>query len=192
VLVDLEEEINIMPIETTQFLQLGTKIRPTPIVLELVDRSTIKPEGVIDDLVISVDSWEYPTDFVMLQPKSSLGGHPLILGRPWLATADTFISCRSSSMTISDGYDTKKLTLYPHATPNVELENSLCMDIEAESALPMLTIKNSLSFKDEKEDELINYFIYDLSVVTHHTHHQLIRLFNPMAIKEMNSKLADN
>ena len=82
-----------MPVETTQLLQLGTEIRPTPTILELADCSTIRPEGVINDLVISVDSWEYPTNFVMLQPKSSLGGHPLILGRPWLATADAFIGC---------------------------------------------------------------------------------------------------
>jgi hypothetical protein len=52
-------------------------------------------------------------------------------------------------MTISDGYDTKKLTLYPHATPSVEPKNSFWMDLEDESALPMLTIGKSLSFKDE-------------------------------------------
>jgi hypothetical protein len=80
VLVDLGATINIMPIETTQLLQLRTKISPTPTVLELVDCSTIRLEGVINDLVISVDSWEYLDDFVVLQPKSSLGGHPLILG----------------------------------------------------------------------------------------------------------------
>jgi hypothetical protein len=79
VLVDLGVAINIMPIETMQLLQLRIEIRPTPTILELADRSTIKPEGVIDDLVISVDSWEYPADFVFLQPKYSLGGHPLIL-----------------------------------------------------------------------------------------------------------------
>jgi hypothetical protein len=124
VLVDLGEGINIMPIETIEFLQLRKKFRPTPTFLELFDYSTIKPEGVIDDLVISVDSWEYPIDFVVLQPKTHLGGHPLILGTPWLATADAFIGCRSSSMTISDGYDTKKFTLYPHATPSVEPKNS--------------------------------------------------------------------
>jgi hypothetical protein len=80
VLVDLWEAINIIPIETIQLLQLGTQIRPTPNILEFSDRSTIRPEGVIDDLVISVDSWEYLVDFVILQPKSRLGGHPLILG----------------------------------------------------------------------------------------------------------------
>jgi hypothetical protein len=123
VLVDLGATINIMPIETTQLLQLIMQVRPTPIVLELACRSTIKPEGVIDDLVISVDSWEYPADFVVLQPKTCLGGHPLILGIPWLATDDAFIGCIYGSMTISDGYDTKKLSRYPHVTPNVEPEN---------------------------------------------------------------------
>jgi hypothetical protein len=102
----------------------------------------------------------------VLQPKSSLRGHPLILGGPWLAIVDAFIGCRSGSMTISDGYDTKKLTLYHHATPSAELENSLWMDTEAESALPVLTIGKALSFKDYTEDELINYFICDPSAVT--------------------------
>jgi hypothetical protein len=83
-------------------------------------------------------------------------------------------------MTISDGYDTKKLTLYPQATPNAEPENSLWMDTEAKSALPVLTIGKALSFKDETEDELINCFICDPSIVTQHTHHQLIRVFDTM------------
>jgi hypothetical protein len=69
-------------------------------------------------------------------------------------------------MTISNGYDTKKLTLYPHATPSVEPKNCLWMDIEDGSALPVLTIGKALSFKDETEDELINRFICDPFVVT--------------------------
>ena len=81
VLVYLGAAINIMTIETVRKLGL-TNITPTPTVSELADRSTIKPEEILDDLVISVDSWEYPTDFLVLQPKSQLGGHPLILGSP--------------------------------------------------------------------------------------------------------------
>jgi len=49
---------------------------------------------------------------MILTPKSKLGGHPLILGIPWLATVDAFISCRSGDMFISYGSSTKKLTLY--------------------------------------------------------------------------------
>jgi hypothetical protein len=84
-------------------------------------------------------------------------------------------------MTIFDGYDTKKLTLYPHATPSVEPENCLWMDIEDESALPVLTIGKSLSFKDETEDELINSFISDPSTVTPNMYHRLSRIFDPTA-----------
>ena len=70
-------------------------LRPTTTILELDDRSKIAPEGILEDIIVSLDSQEYPVDFVVLQPKSNLGGHPLILGRPWLATADAFIGCRT-------------------------------------------------------------------------------------------------
>jgi hypothetical protein len=99
-------------------------------------------------------------------------------------------------MTIFDGYDTKKLTLYPHATPSVEPGNSLWMDIEDESTLPMLTIGKSLSFKDETEDEIINSFISDPSTITPNTYHQLSRIFDPTAqegvIPEMFSETVVN
>ena len=62
VLVDLGAAIIVMTIETVRKLGL-TNLRPTPTILELADRSTIKPEGILDDLVISVDSWEYHADF---------------------------------------------------------------------------------------------------------------------------------
>jgi hypothetical protein len=84
-------------------------------------------------------------------------------------------------MTISDGYDTKKLTLYPLATPSVKPKNSLWMNIEDESALPVLTIGKSLSFKDKTEDELLNSFISDPFVVTPNTYHQLSRIFDRTA-----------
>ena len=68
-----------MTLETSQLLQLKNEIRDTPTVLELADHSTIKPEGVIEELIISIESLNYPADFVVLQPKIKLGGHPLIL-----------------------------------------------------------------------------------------------------------------
>jgi hypothetical protein len=56
VLVDLGAAINIMTLETSQLLQLKNEIRDTPTILELADRSTIKLKGVIEDLIISVES----------------------------------------------------------------------------------------------------------------------------------------
>ena len=57
VLVDLGATINVMTIETVKKLGL-TNLRPTPTILELANISRIKPEGIFDDLVVSVDLWE--------------------------------------------------------------------------------------------------------------------------------------
>lgn len=146
VLVDLSAPINIMTLETAQLLQLKNVIKETPTILELVDCSPIKLEGVIKDLIISVESWNYLADFVVLQTKKKLWGHPLILGRPWLDTIDAFISCRLGSMTISNGCETKQLTLYPHATPMINNDNSVWLDYEDNDTQPIFDYWTSLNF----------------------------------------------
>ena len=88
-------------------------MRDTPTFLQLQDRSIVKPEGMLEDIIISIDSWEYHTDFLVLQPKSQSNGYPLILGRPWLAITDAYIGCR----VITDGLSQKQIVLYPPAQP---------------------------------------------------------------------------
>ena len=83
--------------------------------LELVDRSMVKPVGTLQYIEILVDSWEYPTDFLIINPKTQLDGHPLILGRPWITTANAYIGCRQGNMTITRGTNIKNLALYPLA-----------------------------------------------------------------------------
>ena len=61
-------------------LQLGQFLRPTPSILELADRTTVKPTGVLDDIVVSVTSWEYLLKFMVIESKDPSKGHPIILG----------------------------------------------------------------------------------------------------------------
>lgn len=89
-LIDLGETITIMTIQTMEPLNFPN-LHPTPTILELVDKSKIKPKVVLYDFIDSMDLWEYPIDFMVLQPKSPSRGHFVILGRPWLATAYDFI-----------------------------------------------------------------------------------------------------
>ena len=56
-----------MTIETVKKLGL-TSIRTTPTILEMDDKYRIKPEGILDELVVSIDPWEYPVEFFVLQP----------------------------------------------------------------------------------------------------------------------------
>jgi hypothetical protein len=69
-LVDLGVTINVMTKKTMEKLQLPG-LQLTPIVLQLADKSTVKPEGMLEDIIVSVELWEYPTDFIVLQSKAT-------------------------------------------------------------------------------------------------------------------------
>ncbi|XP_059073307.1 uncharacterized protein LOC131874087 [Cryptomeria japonica] len=157
-LVDLGAAINVMTNETKTKLSLEG-LRPTPTVLQMADRSLVKPEGVIEDVVLSIDSWDFPTDFMILQPKVKLGGYPLILGGPWLAAANAFINCRSCNMVISNGEQTKQITLYPPAQPLLETEDPIWVDSDLEDSLPVLTIEQAYDFEEPTEDNLLVNFL---------------------------------
>ena len=111
-LIDLGEAIKVTMKEAMLKLKFPG-LWPTPTILQMVNRSTIKPKRVVEDIVVSIYSWEYPTDFMITQPKSNLGGYLLILWRPSLATIDSYMSRRSMNMTISHGNCMKNITLYP-------------------------------------------------------------------------------
>ena len=72
-LVDLGAVINVMSMTTMQTLQLYNLLRPTPTILELADRSIVKPVGALDDIIVTAASWEYPVDFLVLQTKHPMG-----------------------------------------------------------------------------------------------------------------------
>ena len=70
-----------------------TNLRPTSIILELANRSKVKLSRALEDVMVSLDSWEYPMEFLVVQPKYSSWGHPMILGRLWMDTIDALNSC---------------------------------------------------------------------------------------------------
>ena len=119
------------------------------------------PEGIVEDVLVSVDSWEYPADFLVLQPKEKLTGYPLILGTPWLATVDAYISCREGSMTIKNGPMSKQLVLYPPAQPLLEHDLPLWLDEGEEDEVyyaPFCTLETT-GRGPQTEDDLIEALI---------------------------------
>jgi len=65
VLVDLDAAINVITTETMHTLGLRN-LKHTPKMLELADWSTVKTLGKLEDVTISMDSWHYPIDFLIL------------------------------------------------------------------------------------------------------------------------------
>ena len=122
--------------------------------LELVDRSRIKLEGVLDDEIVSLDSWEYPVDLFVFQPKSTLGGNLVVLGRSWLATIDAFIGCRSGEMYLPRGNSFKQVSLFPPAKSITKVQDKTWFDKEpsdGESSQPIFTINQIGSLKQPSE-----------------------------------------
>ncbi|XP_016173283.1 uncharacterized protein LOC107615762 [Arachis ipaensis] len=62
---DLGASINLMPSSLVKKLCIE-KVKPIQMSLELVDKSVICPRGVIENLLVKVDKFIFPADFVVL------------------------------------------------------------------------------------------------------------------------------
>ncbi|KAK8632720.1 hypothetical protein V6N13_073103 [Hibiscus sabdariffa] len=97
-LCDLGSSVNLMP--KAIFLKLGMgNARPTSVILQLADRSHVRPEGRIEDVIMKVDKFVFPIDFVILDCEVDANA-PIILGRPFLATGHILIDCEKGELTM--------------------------------------------------------------------------------------------
>ena len=67
-LLDLGASVNLLPYLVYKQLGLG-ELKPTTITLSLADRSIKIPKGTVEDVLIQVDKFYYPVDFVVLDTK---------------------------------------------------------------------------------------------------------------------------
>ncbi|XP_010246432.1 PREDICTED: uncharacterized protein LOC104589722 [Nelumbo nucifera] len=76
-LCDLGANINLIPYSV--FKKLGlSEPRPTRVALQLVDRSIKHPRGIIEDVLVKVDKFIFPVDFIVLDMQEDVDV-PLIL-----------------------------------------------------------------------------------------------------------------
>ena len=68
-------------------------LREMPTILQLANSSTIILDGMLEDVTVTLHSLDYPIGFVVLSPKTSTRGYPIILGCPWLSTTDAYVTC---------------------------------------------------------------------------------------------------
>ena len=80
-LCDLGASINLMPLSIFRWLGLG-EAKPMTVTLQLADRSLKHPRGVIEDVLVKVDKFIFPTDFIVLNMEEDRE-IPIILGKPF-------------------------------------------------------------------------------------------------------------
>ena len=64
-LCDLGASINLMPFSIFKNLGIG-EASPTTVTLQLANRSIKHPKGKIEDVLVKVDKFIFPADFIIL------------------------------------------------------------------------------------------------------------------------------
>ncbi|XP_043717572.1 uncharacterized protein LOC122665485 [Telopea speciosissima] len=110
-LLDLGASVNILPSSLFEKFGLG-ELKSTKVILQLANRSVKRPHGLLEDVLVKVDDY-FLVDFLVLDMEStSAKPPPIILGRPFLATANACINCRSGAMDISFGNKKLRLNIF--------------------------------------------------------------------------------
>ena len=105
--------MNLLPYLVFQSLNVG-ELKPTSVTLLLANRSVTMPRGIVEDVLLQVDRFIYPVDFIVLdtQPVETCNSIPIILGRPFLATSNALINCMNGVMKLSFGNMTLEMNVF--------------------------------------------------------------------------------
>ena len=129
-LLDLGTSVNLLPYSMYKQLGLG-ELKPTNITLSLADRSVKIPKGIVEDVLVKIDKFYYPVDFLVLDTEpmaESTNQVPIILGRPFFATSNAIINCRNWVMQLTFGNMTLELNIF-----HLSIKDKLAKDEEQKS-----------------------------------------------------------
>ncbi|XP_056688773.1 uncharacterized protein [Spinacia oleracea] len=108
-LCDLGASVSLMPLSTCKKLNMG-ELKPTRISLQLADRTVKFPLGILEDVPLRVGKFFIPCDFVVMEMEED-AQVPIILGRPFLATAGAIIDMKNGKITFEVGDEKMEYTL---------------------------------------------------------------------------------
>ncbi|XP_071922613.1 uncharacterized protein [Coffea arabica] len=118
-LCDLGASVSLIPLTVARQLGLH-ELKRTNITLQLADRSIRYPLGVLENVLIKVQKFIIPVDFVVLDMEEDIS-MPIILGRPFLATAGTIIDVKNGKLKFQVGeeeveFNLNEMEKYPSFT----------------------------------------------------------------------------
>ena len=114
-LCDLGASINLMPLSIFKRLGLG-EARPTTGTLQLADRSLKHPRGIIEDVLVKVDKFIFPADFI-------------VLGRPFLATGRAMIDVQRGELKLRVQEEEVKFNVFEAVRHPAESDTCFMADI---------------------------------------------------------------
>ncbi|GKC98219.1 ribonuclease H-like domain-containing protein [Tanacetum coccineum] len=100
-LVDQGASVSVMSFSTYTNLGLGI-LSHTRLTIELADRTIKQPRGIAENVLVRIGKFIFPIDFIILD-KLEDDDVPLILGRPFLSTANSKIDVFKRKITLRAG-----------------------------------------------------------------------------------------
>jgi len=173
-LCDLGASVSVLPLSLAKRLGF-TKYQCTNMTVQMADRTTSRPLGVLFDIPVQIGRFFIPVDFVVLDiPEDT--HTPIILGRPFLHTAQAVIDVGSRTLTFNVGGE--ELVFAKPAThrgsmrvldcnailavnletpPMLELPVAPVLDVELPSIVesPVTALTPPPQIESEKEDSAI-------------------------------------
>ncbi|XP_014511688.1 uncharacterized protein LOC106770388 [Vigna radiata var. radiata] len=170
-LIDLVASINLMPFSMFKRIE-GLELRPIRMTLQLADRSLKYPYEVVEDVLVKVDKFLFPVDFVIMEMEENVDA-PLILGRPFMKTTRILIDVENGKLKVrvqdeEVDFDVFQAISYPKddkACFQVDSVDELCMMQGSKmcGASPLeRTLINEREHLNEEEEKLIEECLRDL------------------------------
>ncbi|KAL6343210.1 hypothetical protein AAG906_021008 [Vitis piasezkii] len=158
VLLDLGASVNLLPYSIYKQLGLG-ELKAITITLSLADCSIKVPRGVVEDVLVQVEKFYYPVEFVVLDTeplKKGMNYVPIILGRPFLATTNALINCRNGLMQLSFGNMTVEMNVFNLCKQPMDHD-----DVENEEAclIEALVQEHTEKLMEENIDEFFSTIV---------------------------------
>ncbi|XP_070017283.1 uncharacterized protein [Nicotiana sylvestris] len=156
-LCDLGANINLMSYSVFKTLGIEQP-RPTSMRLHMADRSIKRPLGIIDDVLVRVDKFILPADFVILDCEVDFEV-PIILGRPFLATGKELVDVEVGKLTFRLGnekvvFHVCKSMRQPHRT-------GVCSFVDIVTAVVVDDTSSMINVEDPLEAVLLNMDVND-------------------------------
>ena len=132
-------------------------MKPTTITLSIANKLVKIPKGIVKDVLVQVDKFYYPMDFVVLDTEPvAVGANyvPIILDRPFLATSNAIINCRNGVMQLTFGNMTLELNIFHLGKKPAHLEEK-----GPEEVCLINTIVEEQSQQQQLQEDLIEELV---------------------------------
>ena len=98
-----------MPMFVVKRLSLG-ELTPTAMTLQMVNKTTTQPEGVLEDVLIKGGKFIFPKDFVVMVMEENTQV-PLLLGRPFQSICAALVDVKKGELTLRVGEEAAHFNL---------------------------------------------------------------------------------